>query len=89
MPDHKHKDAFKRMRQNEKSRIRNRAYRSQMRTEIKKLRVVIEAGDAAAAGVQLPKTVSMIHRLAQKGIIHRKQAARRVRRLSRSVNALS
>ncbi len=89
MPDHKHKDAFKRMRQNEKRRVRNRAYRSRMRTEIKKLRVAIEAGDASAASTQLPLTVSMIHRVAQKGIIHRKQAARRVSRLSRAVQALS
>ena len=47
MPDHKHQDAFKRMRQNEKRRVRNRAYRSRMRTEIKKLRVAIEAGAEA------------------------------------------
>ena len=88
MPDHKHKDAFKRMRQNEKQRVRNRSYRTRMRTQIKKLRVAIEAGDSQAAKEQLPQTVSMIHRLAQKGIIHRKQAARRVSRLSHSVNAL-
>ena len=89
MPDHKHQDAFKRMRQNAKRRARNRTYRSRMRTEIKKLRVAIDAGDSAAAKEQLPKAVSIIHRLAQKGIIHRKQAARRVSRLSHSVNALS
>ena len=88
MPDHKHKDAFKRMRQNTKRRARNRTYRSRMRTEIKKLRQAIEAGDSATAQAQLPKTVSMIQRVAQKGIIHRKQAARRVSRLSQSVNAL-
>jgi small subunit ribosomal protein S20 len=88
VPDHKHQDAFKRNRQNAKRRARNRSYRTRMRTEIKKLRTAIEAGDSQAAATQLPLTVSMIHRLAQKGIIHQKQAARRVSRLSRSVNAL-
>ena len=89
MPDHKHQDAFKRMRQNTKRRARNRTHRNRMRTEIKKLRLAIEAGDSSAAQAQLPKTVSMIQRVAQKGIIHRKQAARRVSRLAQSVNALS
>jgi len=88
VPDHKHQDAFKRMRQNVKRRARNRSYRTQMRSEIKKLRTAVEAGDSQAAATQLPVTVSMIHRLAQKGIIHKKQAARRVSRLSQAVNAL-
>lgn len=81
-----HKDALKRIRQNEVRRQRNKHYRSMMRTEIKKLNKAIDAGDAAAAQAQLPKTVSLIQRVAQKGIIHRKQAARRVSRLSLAVN---
>ena len=81
-----HKDALKRIRQNEVRRQRNKHYRSMMRTEIKKLLKAIDAGDSAAAQAQLPKTVSLIQRVAQKGIIHRKQAARRVSRLSHAVN---
>ncbi|MEC7949466.1 MAG: 30S ribosomal protein S20 [Myxococcota bacterium] len=81
-----HKDALKRIRQNEVRRQRNKHYRSMMRTEIKKLNKAIDAGDSAAAQAQLPKTVSLIQRVAQKGIIHRKQAARRVSRLSVAVN---
>jgi len=81
-----HKDALKRIRQNEVRRQRNKHYRSMMRTEIKKLMKAIDAGDAAAAQAQLPKAVSLIQRVAQKGIIHRKQAARRVSRLSTAVN---
>ena len=81
-----HKDALKRIRQNAVRRQRNKHYRSMMRTEIKKLNKAIDAGDAAAATAQLPKTVSLIQRVAQKGIIHRKQAARRVSRLCLAVN---
>ena len=81
-----HKDALKRIRQNEVRRQRNKHYRSMMRTEIKKLLMAIDAGDSAAAQAQLPKTVSLIQRVAQKVIIHRKQAARRVSRLSHAVN---
>lgn len=84
-----HKDALKRIRQNEVRRQRNKHYRSMMRTEIKKLNKAIDAGDAAAAQAQLPKAVSLIQRVAQKGIIHRKQAARRVSRLSNAVNKVA
>ncbi len=83
-----HKSAIKRMRQNIVRRTHNRQYRSTMRTEIKKLQTAIDAGDADAAKAQLPKTVGLIQRVAQKGIIHRKQAARRVSRLATAVNAL-
>jgi small subunit ribosomal protein S20 len=84
-----HKSALKRIRQNVVRRTHNRQFRSSMRTEIKKLSVAIEAGDAAAAKAQLPATVSIIQRVAQKGIIHKKQAARRVSRLAGAVNALN
>lgn len=83
-----HKDAIKRMRQAEKRRMRNRHYRTMMRTRIKKFRAAIEAGDAAAAEAELDQTVSIIQRVAQKGIIHKRQAARRVRRLYQALNAL-
>ncbi len=81
--------AIKRDRQNTKRRAYNRHYRSSMRTEIKKLRTAIESGDGDAAKAQLPITVAIIQRVAQKGIIHRKNAARRVSRLSKAVNTLS
>ena len=80
--------AIKRDRQNTKRRAYNRHYRSSMRTEIKKLRSAIESGDGDAAKAQLPATVAIIQRVAQKGIIHRKNAARRVSRLSKAVNTL-
>ena len=83
-----HNDAKKRVRQNEKRKARNRHYRSRMRTQIRKLRSLVEAGDHAGAVAQLPITVSQIDRVAQKGIIHRKQAARRVSRLTNAVNGL-
>jgi len=83
-----HNDAKKRVRQNEKRKARNRHYRTRMRTQIRKLRSLVEAGDHAAAVEQLPITVSHIDRVAQKGIIHRKQAARRVSRLTSAVNNL-
>jgi small subunit ribosomal protein S20 len=84
-----HKDALKRIRQNAKRRTRNRHYRTMMRTQIKHLRVAIESGDNNAAEAQLPKAVSMIQRVGAKGIIHRRQVARRVSRLTHAVKAMS
>ncbi|MCB9778370.1 MAG: 30S ribosomal protein S20 [Alphaproteobacteria bacterium] len=83
-----HKDAIKRNKQNEKRRLRNRHYRTMMRTRIKALRTLLDAGDKDAAAAALPETVSMIQRVAQKGVIHKKQAARRVSRLTQAVNGL-
>ena len=72
-----HNDALKRNRQNIVRRARNRHYRTMMRTQIKKLNAAIDSGDAAAAQAALPATVSLIQRVAGKGIIHRRQAALR------------
>ena len=84
-----HNDALKRNRQNIVRRARNRHYRTMMRTQIKKLNAAIDSGDAAAAQAALPATVSLIQRVAGKGIIHRRQAARRVSRLTSKVVALA
>ncbi len=83
-----HKDALKRIRQNAKRRARNRHYRSMMRNQVKKLHAVIETGDSEAAEAQLSKAVSMIQRVSGKGIIHSRQADRRVSRLAAAVKKL-
>ena len=83
-----HRDAEKRQRQAEKARQRNQHYTSRMRNQLKKLREVIESGDHAAAQAELNATVSVIQTVAQKGVIHKRQADRRVSRLAQQVNAL-
>ena len=83
-----HADALKRMRQNTKRRMRNRHYRATMRTEIKKVRVAVESGELETASASLNSAVSIIQRLASKGVIHRRNAARRVSRLYKAVNGL-
>ena len=83
-----HKDALKRARQSNERRLRNRHYRSRMRNHIKMLRAAIDAGDAERAKALLPETVSMIQHVAQRGIIHKRNAARRVSRLAQAVNKI-
>lgn len=80
--------AIKRNRQNVKRRAHNRHYRSTMRTQIKRVREAIEAGDQDAAKALFPATVAIIQRVAQKGMIHKLTAARRVSRLNKAIQAI-
>lgn len=84
-----HKDAIKRLKQNEKRRARNRHYRSRMRNQIKKLRTLIDQGEVDQAQVELRAAMGIIHRVASKGVIHKNQAARRISRLNKAVKKLA
>jgi small subunit ribosomal protein S20 len=83
-----HKSALKRIRQSERRRKRNQHIRSGMRTQVKRLRQAIEAGDAEQANAQLTATERSIRRAASKGVIPRQRADRSVSRLAKAVNAL-
>ena len=67
-----HKDALKRVRQNEKRRLHNRYYAKNMRNEVRKFRALTDKSEAEA---QLPKIYSIIDKVAKRGIIHRNKAA--------------
>lgn len=84
-----HKSAEKRNRQNERRNETNGRNRNRLRTEIKKLRAAIDAGDAAEAKTLLGGTVSLIDKSIQKGILHQNAAARYKSRLTSSVNSMS
>ena len=84
-----HKDAIKRMKQNEVRRMRSRAYRTRMRNQIKQVREAVAKGDAKSAQTELREAVSVIQRVCQKGVIHRNQAARRIARLNKAVKAIA
>ena len=84
-----HKSAIKRIRQNEKKRIRNRNVTSTMRSAIKKLEQAIQEQRQADAQTLLQKTISIIDRAATKGVIHKNKASRSVSRLTRKVKALA
>lgn len=84
-----HKSAEKRVRQNEKRNLINRANRSKVRTQIKKLRSALSHSDKAGATELLNPTVSLIDKMVNKGIIHRNTAARYKSRLTKHVAELS
>lgn len=63
--------------------------RSSLRTAIKKVRAAIDAGNKEAAQAVLLSSVSVIDRIADKGIIHKNKAARHKSRLSAAVKAIA
>ena len=81
-----HKSAIKRARQNERIRLRNRSYKSKMKTAIKK---VLSCTDREVAEKELRETISLLDKLAAKRIIHPNKAANKKSRLTRYVNSLS
>jgi small subunit ribosomal protein S20 len=81
-----HKATKKDMRQASKRRERNRYYGKTTRNAIRDLRTVNEK---AAAGEQLPEVISMIDKLAKKGVIHKNKASNLKSKLSKRVNTLA
>lgn len=84
-----HKSAEKRVRQNERRNEVNRRNRSRLRTQIKSLRAAIEAGNQDEAKALLTKTMSVIDKAIQKGVLHHNAAARYKSRLTSTVNGMS
>ena len=80
------KSARKRIRIAETRRVRNRPYRTAARTFVKKAEAAIRAGDQAVAQLAVVDAISMLDRVASKGIIHRNNAARRKSRLMSKLN---
>jgi small subunit ribosomal protein S20 len=80
-----HASALKAHRQSLVHRERNRKFRSQLRTVLKQIRSVIDAKDQAAVKKQLNAAISVIDKMAAKGVIHRNTASRYKSRLSTRV----
>ena len=83
-----HKSALKRHRQSLVHAGRNRAARTRGRNAVKAVRLDIANGDKAAAAETLTKASSVLAKAAGKGAIHWRQAARKVSRLAKAVNAV-
>jgi small subunit ribosomal protein S20 len=60
-----------------------------MRTYVKKVEDALRTGDAAAASAALADAQPELIRAAQKGVVHRNTASRKVSRLTKAVKALT
>jgi small subunit ribosomal protein S20 len=75
------KSAIKRIKQNHKRRLRNRLFSTRARTYIKRARSAIDAGTPDEARNATLAAISALDKAAEKGIIHKNNAARRKGRL--------
>ena len=82
------KSAIKRNKQNEKRRLRNRVYRGSVRTFVARARVALARQDLETAESATKAAVSALDKAAQKGVIHKNNAARRKSRLMKRLAAL-
>ncbi len=80
------KSQKKRIRTNEKARMRNRAVRSELKTLVKHVQAAVEEGDATAAQAAATRVYKRLDQAAAKGIIHKNQASNRKSGVQKLVN---
>jgi small subunit ribosomal protein S20 len=80
------KSAIKRIRSSQRKAAVNQIRRSAARTYIRKARRLIAEGNLEEAGAVVQKAVSALDRAAERGVIHRNNAARRKSRLVKLYN---
>jgi small subunit ribosomal protein S20 len=71
------KSQIKRIKTNEKARLRNKSVKSALKTSVRKFREAAEAGDVATATTALRSASRQLDKAASKGVIHANQAANR------------
>ncbi len=83
-----HKQALKRHRQSLKARSRNRAVKSHVKNAVKDVRFAVNNKNKEEAQEALIKANSVLEKAATKGVIHWRNAARRISRLSHAVKKI-
>lgn len=79
------KSQIKRIGQNERRRVRNKAVKSELKTAVRRFREAADAGDNDTAASQLRTASRLLDKAASKGVIHKNQAANRKSKLMRRV----
>ena len=82
------KSQLKRIKTNEKARLRNKAVKSSLKTAVRKFREAASSGDAATATEQLRIASRQLDKAASKGVIHPNQAANRKSAMAKRVASL-
>jgi small subunit ribosomal protein S20 len=80
-----HFSSLKRARQTETKSAVNRANKSRLRTQLRKLKDAVSTGDQSQAKAAFSETVSLIDKSVKKGVIHKNTGSRYKARLSARV----
>jgi small subunit ribosomal protein S20 len=82
------KSQIKRNKQNEKRRLRNRVYRGSARVAVRDARAAMNSENVEEAKTAVLEAISALDKAAEKGVIHKNNAARRKGRLMKRLAAL-
>ena len=74
---------------NEKSRLRNNAYKSELKTYVRRLDSAVASGDKSAAETALRDVSRKYDKAVSKGVIHKNQAANRKSGLAKLVSGIA
>ncbi len=85
----RHLSAMKRARQNEKLRLQNQSRKTRIKNVVRQVRQAVAQKNTEEAQAALQSAIPVIARVASKGTLHWRTAARKISRLTRQVNALS
>ena len=83
------KSQIKRNKQNEKRRLRNRVYRGTARIAVRNARSAMGTGNVEETQAAMLQAISALDKAAEKGVIHKNNAARRKGRLMKKMAALN
>ena len=83
------KSQIKRIRTNERARVRNVSTRSKLRTQARRFQEAVKAGDRDKAQVALREACRAYDKAAADGVIHKNNAANHKAKLAKAFNALA
>ncbi|MCI9560878.1 MAG: 30S ribosomal protein S20 [Clostridia bacterium] len=83
------KSAKKRVLVTEKKTARNKAIKSEVKSEVKKFLALVQSGDKAAATAKFPTTCSVIDGAVSKGVLKKNTAANKKSGLAKKLNAMA
>ena len=82
------KSQLKRIKTNEKARLRNKSVKSSLRTAVRRFREAADAGERDQALSALQHASRQLDKAASKGVIHPNQAANKKSAMAERANAL-
>ena len=82
------KSQLKRIKTNEKARLRNKSVKSSLKTAVRHFRTTADAGERDEALVALRAASRQLDKAVSKGVIHANQAANKKSAMAQRANAL-
>ena len=83
------KSQIKRIKTNEKARLRNKSVKSSLKTAVRRFTTAADSGDRDAAVVELGTASRALDKAASKGVIHANQAANKKSAMAKKVNTIA